>query len=165
MNELTELLGQIPAGTVIMWLAAITGIIGFLAAGGIKGLKLFEKARKARNATESKDHLIRQNRADITEIKQDLNTLYTTVSATNEKINDLSAMLSEMQVRNDAKERANLKDRIGQAYHKYHQTSVWNSMEKEALEDLIESYEQCGGTNSFIHSVVQKEMYTWEVIE
>ena len=38
-------------------------------------------------------------------------------------------------------------------------------MELEALEDLIDTYESFGGKNSFVHSVVQKEMYTWEVTE
>lgn len=35
-------------------------------------------------------------------------------------------------------------------------------MELEALEDLIDEYESAEGKNSFVHSVVQKEMYTWE---
>ena len=35
-------------------------------------------------------------------------------------------------------------------------------MELEALEDLIEEYESADGKNSFVHTVVQKEMYTWE---
>ena len=33
------------------------------------------------------------------------------------------------------------------------------------LEDLIEEYEAAGGENSFVHSLVQKEMYAWEKIE
>ena len=35
-------------------------------------------------------------------------------------------------------------------------------MEIEVLEGLISTYEDYGGQNSFVHSVVQKEMYTWE---
>ena len=37
-------------------------------------------------------------------------------------------------------------------------------MELEALEDLIDEYESADGKNSFVHSVVQKEMYTWEKV-
>ena len=39
-----------------------------------------------------------------------------------------------------------------------------NDMELEALEGLIEEYETAGGENSFVHTVVQKEMYTWEKV-
>ena len=44
---------------------------------------------------------------------------------------------------------------------------VYNNlcMEKEALEGLIEEYEAAGGENSFVHSKVQKEMYTWTLVE
>ena len=35
----------------------------------------------------------------------------------------------------------------------------------ETLEGLIKTYEDYGGKNSFVHSLVQKEMYTWEHID
>ena len=38
-------------------------------------------------------------------------------------------------------------------------------MELESLEDLITTYEAHKGFNSFVHSVVQKDMYTWELVE
>ena len=60
---------------------------------------------------------------------------------------------------------AELKDRISQSYRCYHIKSQINKMELESLEGLIASYESYGGLNSFVHSVVQKEMYTWEVID
>lgn len=59
---------------------------------------------------------------------------------------------------------AELKDKIGESYRHYHERNKINSMELEALEGLIETYENFGGKNSFVHSVVQKEMYTWEQI-
>lgn len=37
------------------------------------------------------------------------------------------------------------------------------NMELEALQGLINSYEKSGGANSFVHTVVEPEMYTWEV--
>jgi ATP-dependent Lon protease len=56
-----------------------------------------------------------------------------------------------------------IKERIAQSYREYHRTQQISSIELEALEDLIETYEAHGGENSFVHSLVQKEMYTWEV--
>ena len=61
--------------------------------------------------------------------------------------------------------RAELKDKIGQSYRYYHKIGKINDMELEALEDLIKEYESVKGENSFVHSVVQKEMYTWEQVE
>lgn len=59
---------------------------------------------------------------------------------------------------------AELKDKIGDSYRHYHEIGKINDMELEALEGLIKSYENHGGENSFVHSIVQKEMYTWEQI-
>lgn len=67
--------------------------------------------------------------------------------------------------REDKRVRAELKDRIGQSYRHYHSIGKWNLMEREALEDLIEEYESAGGSNSFVHSIVEQEMYKWELIE
>jgi len=39
-----------------------------------------------------------------------------------------------------------------------------SSMDKEALKDLIDAYSQFS-ENSFVHSVVEKEMETWEVTD
>lgn len=71
----------------------------------------------------------------------------------------------ESEQKNNKRIRAELKDKISQSYRYYHSLGKINDMELEALEDLIEEYEAADGENSFVHSVVQKEMYTWEKIE
>lgn len=60
---------------------------------------------------------------------------------------------------------AELKDKIGQSYRYYHNVKQINDIELETLEGLIQTYEDYGGTNSFVHSLVQKEMYTWEHVD
>lgn len=93
-----------------------------------------------------------------------------------DKIDDVFDKLEDMQKRTDerfaiSEEKTNkrvqsdIKERIAQSYRRYNISKKISKMELEALEDLIVTYENYGGTNSFIHSVVQKEMYTWEVIE
>lgn len=93
-----------------------------------------------------------------------------------DSINSISEKLDEMKKdteqrfkHNEEKEnervQAELKDRISQLYRYYHAKGQINNMEIEALEGLIASYESYGGQNSFVHSVVQKEMYTWEITE
>lgn len=93
-----------------------------------------------------------------------------------ESINSLSDKLAEMQKNtnkrfkeNDEKQnkrvQAELKDKIGQSYRYYHGLKKINDIELETLEGLIQTYEDYGGTNSFVHSLVQKEMYTWEHVD
>ena len=81
-----------------------------------------------------------------------------------QSISELSNKLDEIQQKNNKRIRAELKDKISQSYRYYHSLGKINDMELEALEDLIEEYEAAQGQNSFVHSVVQKEMYTWERI-
>lgn len=71
----------------------------------------------------------------------------------------------ESEAKNNKRIRAELKDKISQSYRYYHSLGKINDMELEALEDLIAEYEAAKGENSFVHSVVQKEMYTWEKVE
>lgn len=60
--------------------------------------------------------------------------------------------------------RAEMKDKIGERYRRYHAKGEINDMEYESLSDLIDEYEAAGGENSFVHSVVQCEMQTWNRI-
>lgn len=93
-----------------------------------------------------------------------------------DKIDGIYNVLDEMQKNTDerfaiSEEKTNkrvqsdIKERIAQSYRRYNISKKISRMELEALEDLIDTYENYGGINSFIHSVVQKEMYTWEVTE
>lgn len=61
--------------------------------------------------------------------------------------------------------RAELKNSISGLYRYYHTIGKISDIDLETLEELIEEYEAAGGENSFVHSLVQKEMYTWEVIK
>lgn len=90
------------------------------------------------------------------------------LSVISRKIDDMQRSIDERflesEQRNNKRIRAELKDKISQSYRYYHALGKINDMELEALEDLIEEYEAAAGENSFVHSVVQKEMYTWEKI-
>ena len=80
-------------------------------------------------------------------------------------INGLTTRVHDMQTKNDASDRARIKDRIAQSYRFYHEKKQWTHMEKEAFEDLIASYEAAGGTNSFVHSICEPECQTWIIID
>lgn len=80
-----------------------------------------------------------------------------------DKVDDICKKLIDMEEKENKRVQSEIKERIAQSYRQYNETKQISSMELEALEDLIETYEAHGGENSFVHSVVQKEMYTWEV--
>ena len=82
-----------------------------------------------------------------------------------DKVSVVANMIIEMQARVDETNRAKLKDRIREAYAEHHPTQKISKMEREALEDLIKSYELAGGTNSFVHTLVEPELYTWELVD
>lgn len=96
------------------------------------------------------------------------NRLSESLSDISNKIDDMKRntdeRFKESERRNNKRIRAELKDKISQSYRYYHEIGKINDMELEALEDLIEEYEEAEGKNSFVHSVVQKEMYTWEKV-
>lgn len=97
------------------------------------------------------------------------NKLSESISDISRKIDDMKRntdeRFMESERKNNKRIRAELKDKISQSYRYYHEFGKINDMELEALEDLIEEYEEAEGKNSFVHSVVQKEMYTWEKID
>ena len=89
------------------------------------------------------------------------------VQAISDKIDAMQRSTDERFASSEEKQnkrvQSDIKERIAQSYRRYDKLKKITHMELEALEDLIKTYENHGGDNSFIHSVVQKEMYTWEV--
>lgn len=73
------------------------------------------------------------------------------------------ARFKDSEERNNQRIKAELKDKILRAYNVYHEKGCWNEMEKEAFNDFIKEYEKVNG-NSYVHSVIIPESYTWEII-
>lgn len=84
----------------------------------------------------------------------------------NVSIMNLTDILKEMQEKDDEREKARLKSSISRLYRECRKDKRWTCMQKDTMESLISSYQQCrNGNNSFIHSVVIPEMYTWEIVD
>lgn len=157
-------LSKISGYNFVMFVATIILIIGTISTGTMKLYKFIEKYRKNRNELEDEKGAIVKHTASIEELTKDSISMKHNIEVINDKMDDLHDMLINLTTEQNARELATLKDRIRQAYSYYNQKKEWNSMEKESLEDLIKSYEVCGGKNSFVHSVVEKEMYNWKII-
>lgn len=115
---------------------------------------------------ENRVHDREQSFAIQKELTDAQNKLSKSLADISQKIDDMKhdtdKRFMESERKNNKRIRAELKDKISQSYRYYHSLGKINDMELEALEDLIEEYESAEGQNSFVHSVVQKEMYTWE---
>lgn len=85
------------------------------------------------------------------------------IHAIDGKLDILVEKLDRKISQDDEVRRGELKDRIRQSYGYYHKQGYITNMELESLQGLINSYEKSGGANSFVHTVVEPEMYTWEV--
>ena len=123
-----------------------------------------EESRKDRKALHDEMTKFTNNR--ISDRKQSLEIqkeLNDTQNKITDKVEGICKKLDDMEEKENKRVQSEIKERIAQSYREYKETKQISSMELEALEDLIETYEAHGGENSFVHSVVQKEMYTWEI--
>lgn len=96
---------------------------------------------------------------------EEINSIKKDISAIGNKVDALTDVITVMQEKDNINKRANLKDRISQSYRYYHERQRWNTMEKEAFDDLIRSYEDAGGKNSFVHTICEPESNTWKLID
>ena len=125
-----------------------------------------EMRREIKQFTDNRIH----DRAQSFQIQKELTdaqiAISNSVNNISGKIDELKQETNERFNSNEEKEnkrvQADIKDRIAQYYRHYNTVKKISPMELEGLEDLIASYELHGGENSFVHSAVQKEMYTWE---
>ena len=139
--------------------------------------KLSEKHRMDMEESNKSDAEIKDKlQKFIGTMQESLTDIHNSQKETNASITALSEQFTSMEentnrrfAEEDAKKnkqkRAELKDKISQSYRYYHERQEINDIEFETLNDLIKAYESCGGDNSFVHSVVQKEMYTWEQVQ
>ena len=110
--------------------------------------------------TENRVHDREQSRDIQKELLSNIQSISAKVDAMQRNTDERFAASEEKQ---NQRVQSDIKERIAKSYRRYSVDKKITRMELESLEDLIATYESHGGDNSFVHSVVQKEMYTWEV--
>ena len=150
----------------------------------IKALAELHK-KDCENATENSNKLRDNLNIFMTEVRSDIKTftdnrvhdreksreiqkeMLNNIQSISEKVDAMQRNTDERFAASEEKQnqrvQSDIKERIAQSYRRYNISKKISQMELEALEDLIATYESHGGVNSFVHSVVQKEMYTWEI--
>ena len=123
---------------------------------GIKSRRQLAEEKQDRDIKELNDHAKRSD--------ENFDKIFHSINNVKDSINTLSQQVGDMQSRAAENEAARIKDRVAQAYRYYHSVGKITRMEKDALEENIKAYSQYSD-NSFIHSVVEKELPTWIVVD
>ena len=95
--------------------------------------------------------------------------LQTEIEALRSAQNEQTSRLKKMEDDTTRRERNRLRDRLLQSYRYYtdpscNPTGAWNTMEAEALWEMISDYEDVGG-DGYIHSVVQPAMNLLKIVD
>ena len=121
---------------------------------------------------EQQEHVIHELESEMNEFKLEVREIKNDQGIIKSKLCDLSDNLSKMQDKQDKETRSRNKDRLLQAFKFYSDRSAkngdavvkWNVMEKEAFDDLANTYADAGG-NSFIHEKILPEVAMWHVTD
>lgn len=169
MNYFLDTFGNIKFGSVVIFIAAIAFAIVVI----IKCYKFFVGLH---DKMQDKDNTLTQVVVKTGELDSEIKKIADTqklVVSSIDKISDSQEKLAEqitsfekvMKTQSCNK----LRDRIIQSYRYY--TSVeknpmkaWTEMEKDAFDRLFKDYEDLGG-DGYIHSTVEPEMNSLEVID
>lgn len=91
--------------------------------------------------------------------------MYSDIKCISTNLKDVVNKMDVMEQKNNLSKQADLKEKIEKLYRECHAHMVCTDTAFETLKDLIADYERHGGKNSFVHSLVQPEMYTWDRIK
>ena len=177
MNKnLFELLNAVKLVDVVVTSALFIVIISILITQRKKLKEVFEVWRKKKNFEENAVTLISKNQKKIDYLEKTMTKarqqsieirakMYDDLGEVKDDVKSIITTLDVMQERAEASKRTDIKDKIERIYRECNEAEMITDMQFETLKELIEDYERHGGTNSFIHSVVQKEMYDWKIIK
>ena len=175
-KDLYNLLTTVRVVDVIATLALLAIIVGVFVTQRKKIRDVLEHWRKKRNFEDTVMTSInglkendRQMRERIDEVWNTMETARDTSKEIREEmysvIKQISVKLDGMEKKNNLSKQAEIKSRIEKLYRECHANKVCTDTAFETLKDLIADYERHGGRNSFVHSLVQPEMYMWDRIK
>ena len=136
----------------------------------VYGLKnsMIELGKKIEENRTERENERTHDREDSRKIREEMYKVMNKQSAQIEKqseqIEELKNITLGIQKKNSETKRAEIKEKIERIYRECHPAMTCTDMQLETLKELIDQYEKHGGDNSFVHSTVQKEMYSWHVI-
>lgn len=186
-KSIMELLEEVSGADLLLAIFLVIALVLLITTQKSKITKLLHKWRKTqneeenfhslvyelKNSFESLSEVVKQNqenrdrellkyRDDSRKIRDEM---YKVMNNQSQSIAELKETVLNIQEKNSETKRAEIKERIERIYRECTHEQVCTEMQFETLKDLIEQYEKRGGDNSFVHSIVQVEMYQWKVVK
>lgn len=174
MNEFIQLFGEIPLSTAIVLIVAISFLIA-------TGSKVYKFIVKTHDSLQEKNQALDDLKKDVRELKEhtaskeqwkELKEKQINLEEILNQILETQKVLVEKQQTFEEENHSHnvnrLRDRLLQSYRYYtseikNPMLAWTEMEKEAFDNLLADYYAQGG-NSFVHTKVDPEMASLEVI-
>lgn len=188
MNEpVLELLNKVTGLQLLYAFLLIIAIVVIALTQKQKLMRYLNKWRKKKNNDEDFHALVYELKESIGELKKEVRSnreerelnrthdreqsrkireeMYAVMNKQSEQIKNLTEITLEIQKKNSETKRAEIKEKIERIYRECTSEQVCTEMQFESLKDLIDQYEKHGGTNSFVHTTVQPEMYKWKIVK
>ena len=175
-KDLYNLLTTVRVVDVIATLALLAIIVGVFVTQRKKFREALEHWRKKRNFEDTIMDSIKGLEESDRKMHERIDVVWKTMESARDTsreireemysdIKQISVKLDDMEKKNNLSKQAEIKSRIEKLYRECHANKVCTDTAFETLKDLIADYERHGGHNSFVHSLVQPEMYMWERIK
>ena len=182
-KDLYTLLNTVKLVDVLITAGLFILVIGILLTQRKKIKDVLENWRKKRNFEDSVIDSIKLLKTNDTQLQENIDNVWRTMeNARNtskeiraEMYSDIKSILTDLkelkekiddiEKKKNLSKQAELKEKIEHIYRECHVNMVCTDTAFETLKDLITDYERHGGKNSFVHTLVQPEMYTWERIK
>ena len=180
-SSLLELLHKVTLMDLIWALVLIAVIVGVIVSQKKNISKVLNKWRKNKNNEEDFTKLVYDLKKSVDDLKKEVSTykdnrihdredskeiqkqIYKDINKQSEGIMELKEIIVKMQEKNSKTKRAEIKEKIERIYRECNPTMSCTPTQLETLKELIEEYEAHGGNNSFVHTLVEPEMYGWEI--
>lgn len=113
---------------------------------------------------ENRIHDREDSRRIRDEMYESINSQGKNIKEISMAVDKIQETIDDMNKKNSETKRAEIKEKIARIYAECHTTMTCTDIQFETLEDLIKRYEAHGGENSFVHTLVLPEMFTWRRI-
>lgn len=182
-KDLYTLLNTVKLVDVLATVGLFLLIVGILVTQRKRIKDILESWRKKRNFEDSIIDCIESLKNNDTRLQENIKEVWDTMENARDTskeiraemysdikdilvdIKDLKKIIDDIEKKKNLSKQAELKEKIEKLYRECHANMVCTDTAFDTLKDLITDYERHGGENSFVHTLVQPEMYTWDRIK
>ena len=169
MDYFLQIFGGINFGTVIIFSVALFGFFTLCTKTYMAIVEFHDKIQHKNKSLVEVGEKTKKLESDLEEIVKTQNSIIESISKISKAQEFLSSQIKDFEEVVKKQNLNKIRDRLIQSYRYYtneerNPLKAWTEMEKDAFDRLFENYEELGG-DGYIHSVVEPEMNSLEVID